>query len=174
MTYVIIAQMGLLLFSMLQKIAFWPLKGKAILTVYYAVIIFLISGYLTDISRSTIDTILTSYPVKVNRSVAVILEAILMIAYCFTEKRWQKLLSYYQGLLSLIAIVFFQTQVLFALPGINFDAFAWWSMLAVIILLMGGSMLVKWLYSTRELCHEMLFITNLLLIILCILITGII
>ena len=41
MTYVIIAQMGLLLFSMLQKIAFWPLKGKAILTVCYAVIIFL-------------------------------------------------------------------------------------------------------------------------------------
>ena len=95
MTYVIIAQMGLLLFSMLQKIAFWPLKGKAILTVCYAVIIFLISCYLTDISRSTIDTILTSYPVKVNWSVAVILEAILMIAYCFTEKRWQKLLSYY-------------------------------------------------------------------------------
>lgn len=174
LTYIIITQMCLLIVSLLLKTAFWPWRQKIILAVVYAIIILLMSGTLFDLSRTTVDTLVGNRAQRLDWSILVTLEAIIMIAYCFTEGTWHKILSLYPGLLAIAAIYYLQMQVLFSHPSINYKMFGWWSALAVAVFIIGGSILVKKGTGHRDACHELLFITNLMLVILCIIFSGII
>ena len=82
------------------------------------------------------------------------------------------LLSFYPGLLFAAAISFVQAQMLWLLPGSDFTLLAWLSALGVMLLIMGGSRLLRWLTGSDAQRKEMLFIVNLLALLLCIIITG--
>ena len=174
LTYVLTTQICLLLVSLLLKTAFWPLRRTAVLAGVYAVIILLLSSTLFDLSRTTVDTVLSDRSLRLDWTILVTLEAMLMIAYCFTEGKWQRVLSFYPGLLALPAFYYMQMQVVFSQAGLSFSLFGWWSALAVVLFILGGSVLVRKAMGNQVTCHELLFITNLLLVVLCIIFAGII
>ena len=62
--------------------------------------------------------------------------------------------------------------MLWLLPGSDFTLLAWLSALGVMLLIMGGSRLLRWLTGSDAQRKEMLFIVNLLALLLCIIITG--
>lgn len=174
LTYVLTTQMCLLLVSLLLKTAFWPLRRMAVLAGVYAVIILLLSSTLFDLSRTTVDTLLATRSMRLDWTILITLEAMLMIAYCFTEGRVRQVLSFYPGLLALPAFYYMQMQVLFSSPGLSFTLFGWWSALAVGVFILGGSVLARKAVGNTETCLELLFITNLLLGVLGIIFSGII
>ncbi len=174
MTYVLLTQLCLLMVSCLLKTAFWPWRRKAVLIIVYATIVFINSSLMGEVSGTSTDTLIHSRAVRLDWTILVLLESLIIIVYCFAVNRWQRILSYYPGLLALATICYLQMQVLITIPGISFTTFGWYSTTATIVLLSLGSLLTRWGTHDRDTATELLFITQLLIIILCILFTGII
>lgn len=98
-----------------------------------------------------------------------------MMAYCFwspKQKIWRVLLEYEPVLLAIPALSYFQAQLLYVLPGVDYGWVAWLSAGFVLFLMLGGSLLLRWLLRERHLLQELLFIINLMIVILCVAITG--
>ena len=81
-------------------------------------------------------------------------------------------LYYYPGLLFAPALCYFQAQLFYLVPGIDFAVMRWLSSLFVLLFVIGGSWFLRWLLGDRAVRQEMLFIINLLIVILCVAITG--
>lgn len=107
-----------------------------------------------------------------------------MIAFCFncfadTSKQrtlFQRtvtyILNFYPGLLMAGILTYLLIQLFFAFPGVSFGLITGISSVAVFILISGLSLLLKNIVGERKLRLEILFITNLFIVLLSVVSTG--
>ena len=155
--------------SYLLKIGFWSWKWQLAMAAVAAAVVFLLTPQVTELSRDALSQMTSARPVLLNLAVLAVAESALMVAWCFTGRR---LFYCYPGLLALGAFSYFQAQLLFRQPGIDFSLAAWLSALGVALLSVGGSRLLGWALGPRAFRQELLFIVNLLIVLLCVVLTG--
>ncbi len=179
MTTVILILACIVTVSCLLKVSMMSTRTQCVVAVAYGLFAWLSMGWMTEVSHDMFTQLLTARPTRLNIGVCITLEAMVMMAWCFRSPLTSHpspltshLLSFYPGLLFAAAISFVQAQMLWLLPGSDFTLLAWLSALGVMLLIMGGSRLLRWLTGSDAQRKEMLFIVNLLALLLCIIITG--
>lgn len=166
---------GLILMSSLVKTGLLPIKVRLVVAVCYAVFIGCVTQRMTELSHEVFVQMTATRSILLDVAVCVILEAVVMMAYCFWSPKqniWRVLLEYEPVLLAIPALSYFQAQLLYVLPGVDYGWVAWLSAGFVLFLMLGGSLLLRWLLRERHLLQELLFIINLMIVILCVAITG--
>lgn len=127
----------------LLKLGFYPWKVRLVLALMLGAWAWLITPVVTEQPVSQLAVALSSRGAMLNVSAFIVVEAILMIAWCFstmretavwTDPRWNKamqtMLYCYPGL-SLFGVVYVAVVwALLAFPGIDFRLLAWTMALA--------------------------------------------
>ena len=167
MEHIIHLLIGFIVLSFLLKTGFYPRWGIWL-----------------EQSPTEINSLLASAPHILTLSVYVTLEASIMIAFCFncfadTSKQrtlFQRtvtyILNFYPGLLMAGILTYLLIQLFFAFPGVSFGLITGISSVAVFILISGLSLLLKNIVGERKLRLEILFITNLFIVLLSVVSTG--
>lgn len=166
---------GMILMSSLVKVGLLPMKVRLVVAVCYAAFMGWITSHMTELSHEVFVQLATNRSIMLDLAVCVILEAVMMMTYCFCspkQKVWRVLLEYEPVLLAIPALCYFQAQLLYGLPGVDYGWVAWLSAGFVLFLILCGSLFLRWLLQERHLLQELLFIINLMIVILCVAITG--
>ncbi|MBR1400674.1 MAG: hypothetical protein IJ604_14830 [Prevotella sp.] len=161
--------------SFLLKVGFFPMKGLVAVAFISAAFTAWVVPRMTELPHDAFIEMCTNRNTLLNLAVCVVLEAVVMIAFCFAtpRTRWMRLLlCCYPGMLFAAAICYFLAQLLFLMPGVGFELLRWISALAALLFVVGGSTLLRRALGNRPARQEMLFIINLLILILCVAITG--
>ena len=175
MEYLIAIQAGLILMSSLVKAGLLSTRMRIAIAMCYAAFMWWVTPRMTELSHEVFTQLAATRGVLLDVAVCMVIEAVVMMAYCFCspkQKGWYVILDYEPGLLALPALCYFQVQLLYGLPGVDYDWVAWLSAGLVLLLMLGGSLLLRWLLRERHLLMELLFIINLMIVILCVAITG--
>ena len=166
---------GMILMSSLVKAGLLPMKVRLVVAVCYAAFMGWVTSHMTELSHEVFVQLATNRSIMLDLAVCVILEAVMMMTYCFCspkQKVWRVLLEYEPVLLAIPALCYFQAQLLYGLPGVDYGWVAWMSAGLVLFLMLGGPLLLRWLLRERHLLLELLFIINLLIVVLSVAITG--
>ena len=170
--------------SFLLKTGFYPRWGIWLSALVYTVFLICIGPWATEQSPTEINSLLASAPHILTLSVYVTFEASIMITFCFncfadTSKQrtlFQRtvtyILNFYPGLLMAGILTYLLIQLFFAFPGVSFGLITGISSVAVFILISGLSLLLKNIVGERKLRLEILFITNLFIVLLSVVSTG--
>lgn len=184
MEHIIHLLIGFIVLSFLLKTGFYPRWGIWLSALVYTVFLICIGPWATEQSPTEINSLLASAPHILPLSVYVTLEASIMIAFCFncfadTSKQrtlFQRtvtyILNFYPGLLMAGILTYLLIQLFFAFPGVSFGLITGISSVAVFILISGLSLLLKNIVGERKLRLEILFITNLFIVLLSVVSTG--
>ncbi|EXZ19088.1 putative membrane protein [Bacteroides fragilis str. J-143-4] len=81
-------------------------------------------------------------------------------------------MNFYPGLLMAGILTYLLIQLFFAFPGVSFGLITGISSVTVFILISGLSLLLKNIVGERKLRLEILFITNLFIVLLSVVSTG--
>ena len=162
MEHIIHLLIGFIVLSFLLKTGFYPRWGIWLSALVYTVFLICIGPWATEQSPTEINSLLASAPHILTLSVYVTLEASIMITFCFncfadTSKQ---------------RTLFLLIQLFFAFPGVSFGLITGISSVAVFILISGLSLLLKNIVGERKLRLEILFITNLFIVLLSVVSTG--
>jgi hypothetical protein len=158
--------------SFLLKISFFPRWGKLSAALCLGLMVWLAVPGLTRLSATGLAA-WTSPDRMLDGAVCVVLEAVLMVLFCFSrEERRLQWLRFYPGLLVIPAVCWCWTQVLFSRPGIDFGRFAWIAALVTLALAAGGAFLLPRLVPEQTVRREGLFLINLFLLLSTIAATG--
>ena len=155
------------LLSFLLKGSFHPRWGRALAAVALALAAGLSVPWLTRQSPAAFAAWTTSPDRLLDCAVCVVLEVLLMGAFCFSRisGRWP-FLRFYPGLLAFPAVVWAWAQLLYAWPGIDFGLFAWFAAVVTLGVAWGGAALVRRLLPDEPSRLEALFLINLFLLLL--------
>lgn len=179
MEYVVGILLGFITLSFLLKISFYgSFRYTVLIAILCSAFILLIWPYATEQSKTQIEDFLHSPKEMLDASVWITLESALMIGFCFNCFAYQSqhktlfkrivtcILKLYPGLLFGVVLSYTLTQIIYALPGVDFLQIAWYfaiSISALIIILEWGLKIILPEYGLRL---ELLFVTNLFIIIL--------
>lgn len=170
--------------SFLLKIGFYPRYCTLAAALGCSAFVWFVTPWLTDMSKTAVTELVTSRPLLLNLSVCAVIEAVIMIAFCFNSfsadssrhKTFSKVttlcLKAYPGLLVGGAIGYAVMISLFAFPGIDFDTLSLIAAVATFPIIYCGAWLLRRLFGRESTRMEMLFLTNLFIVILCIIATG--
>ena len=149
------------LLSFLLKCSFFPRGWTAVAALALALAVRLAIPWLVRQPAGLVADWTSTPGRMLDGAVCIVLEAVLMMAFCFGRPSGRlRLLSLYPGLL------------LFARPGIHFDRFAWIAALVTLAVAFGGSRLLARLVPDEATRLEGLFLINLFLLLLCVAATG--
>lgn len=161
------------LLSFLLKTSFFPRGGTATASFVLAFCVFTLIPWLT---RQPADMLAdwVSSPGRVrDGTVCIVLEALLMTAFCFARPSGRlPWLKYYPGLLAIPFTCLGWAQFLFSHPGLDFGRFAWTAALITLSAAFCFSRLLYRLVPEQEPRLEGLFLINLFLLLLAIVATG--
>lgn len=160
----------LLMLSFLLKGTFLPRWGLVAVSLLLAVVVRLVIPWLAGQPASTVNGWITAPDRMLDGAVCIVLEVVLMIAFCFTGI--QALLRWYPGLLAFPAVCWAWSQLLFSRPGIDFTRFAWFAALATFLAAWGVGELLRRFVPEEDARLEGLFLVNLFLLLLTIAATG--
>ena len=169
--------------SFLLKTSFHTTKWTVIMGLLGAFFSFLATTWVTETSQDTFLQIANNRSVRLNTALIVFIDSAIILSYCFQNTFQQAsptpqnrivnvLLSAYPGLLFLGAICVFQAQVFFHFAGIDFNTAAVASAFACFLSIVIGSLALKRAIGECHIRMELLFITQVILIIISIFITG--
>lgn len=170
--------------SFLLKISFYPRPCILAAVLGCAAFVWFVTPWLTDIPKTALTELVSSRPLLLNLSVCAVLEAVVMIAFCFsripiTATRHKSLnrvmalcLKVYPGLLVFGAISYVLMTSLFTFPGMDFDSLSLIAAMLVFPVMCGGVWVLRRLFGQESIRLEMLFLVNLFIVILCIIATG--
>ena len=161
------------LLSFLLKSSFHPLWGRTLAAFALASAVFFAVPWLTRQSPAALSAWTSSPDHLLDGAVCVVLEALLMGAFCFSRPagRW-RLLQFYPGLLAFPAVVRAWAQLLYARPGIDFTLFAFLAAGVTLLLAFGGASLMRRVLQEESSRLELLFLINLFLLLLTVAATG--
>lgn len=169
--------------SFLLKVGFYPLKWTVFAGVVCAIIVFFATSWVTGLSQEAFVQIIENRSVRLNAALMVFLDSAILLAFCFqntfpsaksapVQRCLKQFLTVYPGLVFGGAVCFFQAQLFFRFAGIDFSVAAWISSLVYLLIVVFGSLALKKIIGERHLRMELLFVTQILMIILSIFITG--
>ena len=182
MEYVVGILLGFIALNFLLKIGFYEsFYGILAAGVACSLFILAIWPWATEQSKTQIADFLASPARMQDAAVMITIESTVMIAFCFDcfagfrrhdtffKRNLTRILKYYPGLLITLVLAYTLTQTIFAFPGISFHRMAWsFAAISGIGVVGAGWFLKKYLVD-RSLRLELLFVTNLFIIL-----TGII
>ena len=161
------------LLSFLLKCSFFPRGWTAVAALALALAVRLAIPWLVRQPAGLVADWTSTPGRMLDGAVCIVLEAVLMMAFCFGRPSGRlRLLSLYPGLLAFPASCWGWDQLLFARPGIHFDRFAWIAALVTLAVAFGGSWLLARLVPDEATRLEGLFLINLFLLLLCVAATG--
>ncbi len=161
------------LLSFLLKCSFFPRGWTAVAALALALAVRLAIPWLVRQPAGLVADWTSTPGRMLDGAVCIVLEAVLMMAFCFGRPSGRlRLLSLYPGLLVFPAACWGWDQLLFARPGIHFDRFAWIAALVTLAVAFGGSRLLARLVPDEATRLEGLFLINLFLLLLCVAATG--
>lgn len=159
--------------SLFLKVSFYPWWGILIVALVFGVFALAIGGWATEQPGDMLPARLASRSAIHNLSLAIMLEAVIMIAFCFSSERGNKSGFFlYPGLLFGLVVAGGMIHAFGALTGVDFRAVTWSAALCVFLFVAAGAWLFRFLIKKREPRLELLFICNFLIIIFAIIING--
>ena len=161
------------LLSFLLKCSFFPRGWTAVAALALALAVRLAIPWLVRQPAGLVADWTSTPGRMLDGAVCIVLEALLMGAFCFTRPagRW-KALRFYPGLLAFPAVCWIWAQGLFSSPGLNFGRFGLVAALVTLAVAGGGGQLLRRLLPEEDLRVEGLFLVNLFLILLTVAATG--
>lgn len=182
MEYVFFALAVLITLSLFLKVSFFPKWGIGAVALGFAVWIGVLTPWLTDLSKPQLMSMLERRDYLQNLSLALIIEAVLMIAYCMScfasenlsrGRIWGlKLLRSYPGLMFGVVQGYVVGISLFMWPGLDFTILRIGAAGASLLLVSLGAWGLKWLLPEKSLRWELLFILNIFIILLSVVAGG--
>lgn len=184
MEYIFYILSALVSISFLLKVGFYQGYWKWVICIIAAISAWYITPWITEQPHSMMTEFLSSRPILLNISVCIMIESAIMIAYCFDcfaayrnrtsifNRIVTIFLHCYPGLLVGGVICLAISNIIYSVPGINFDLLSWIVALATFIITATGIWLLRLLSEEKAIRLELLFIVNLFIIILNIIIIG--
>ena len=182
MEYVFYALAVLIILSLLLKLSFtskWEIIGMA---VAFAVWIGMLTPWLTEQSKPEMMAMLEQRANLMNLSLGLIVEALLMMAYClscFPSKnasrgmQWgRQFLHFYPGLMFGVVQAYVVGMLLFAWTGIDFTTLQIGAAAVSFVLVSLGAWGIRILLPEKALRWELLFILNVFIIVLSVVAGG--
>lgn len=157
------------------KLSFWQWWQTAIFALVCAVFTIWICPFAASQSKIQLAKLISSNQVMQDLAVLVTLESALCTAYCFVAlkeifdkkvKYWGTFLFFYPGLLIFPALFYLQTQVIFSMPGTDFNTISYAMAVGILILLPLLSFGVKYLFSEKDFRLEVHFLVSLFICII--------
>lgn len=157
------------------KLSFWKPWQALVFGLICAVFIIWSCEYAILQSKTQLTDYLKNIRVMQDSAVLVTVESAICFAFCFAAlrnmfgkkiKRWIQPLYWYPSLLVFPVLFYILTQIIFAMPGINFTTISYLLAAGVLIALPALSYLVRYLYPEKELRLEVYFLVSLFVCIM--------
>ena len=164
----------------LLKLSFLTKWQVALFGVVCGIFVVLTYPYATEQSKTELEAFMMSPAVLKNMAVLITLESVLFFSFIMAvlqgemgtgEKWWNKLLKWYPSLLIFPVLFFIQTELIFALPGVEFTTVSYGFAAAVTVLIPALCGLFYYLFPERELRLETHFLVTLFVCIIGLLMT---
>ena len=178
---IIITLLFLFIFvNCLLKLSFLRKWQVALFGVVCGAFVVLTYPLATNQSKTQLETYLQSPEVLKNVAVLITLESVFFFAYIGAvlqgalsgkPRWWVRILQYYPSLLVFPALFVVQTQLIFALPGVDFTTITYGMAVAVVVLIPALCGLIYYLFPEREMRLETHFIVTLFVCIIGLLMT---
>ncbi len=135
--------------------------------------------YAIQQSRNEIGEWLGNQRLMLDTSVLLTIEVLWQMAYCMLSGKlhygevvsrrtvWiYRILRFFPGLLIFPVLFYLQIQVMYLISGVDFAIVSWSLASAVLIAVVGGAYLLRWLLPQKSLRLEVLFLSSSLVLIL--------
>lgn len=179
MEYIVYTLLLFISLCLLLKVSFYPWWGILLVAFAYSLFTLSIGEWATEQSKDIISTYLGSRFMIQNLSILIIVEAIVMITYCFSNvngKQHKNIFKQgfllYPGFLFAFVIVFFMIHAFWNLTGINFRIITYSLAFIAFLFVAGGAILLRFWIKKQGLRLELLFICSFFIIIFSIIFTG--
>ncbi|MDR1755481.1 MAG: hypothetical protein LBR65_00765 [Culturomica sp.] len=180
MEYIFYTLLLFIALCFLLKVSFYPRWGILLVASAYSLFTLAIGEWATEQSKSIVSTYLNARSVVQNIAILILLEAIVLIAFCFDSTRenkqpatlFQRGVFLYPGLLFTWVIAFSVIHTFWNLTGINFRVITCSSAVIVFLTIAGGANLARSLIKKQVLRLELLFICCFCILIFNIIFTG--
>jgi hypothetical protein len=176
MQYILQILILFILISSLLKLSFWKLWQVALCGLGCALFIIGTCRWAILQSKTQLMDFLNNAKIMQDAAVLITIESIIGFAFCFSELRaifslkkakwWKPVLHWYPGLLLFSVLFYLQTQLIFAMPGVDFKALSYTLAATLFVALPLLSYLFKRLCPENELRLEVYFLVNLFVCII--------
>jgi len=159
-----------ILINCILKLSFWKPWQAAIFSLICAAFVIWTCQFAILQSKTQIADYLTNTKVMQDAAVLITIESTICFAFCFAAlrdmfgkkvKRWIEPLYWYPSLLIFPVLFYSLTQMIFAMPGTDFNTISYLLGGGVLIGLPALSYLIKCLYPEKELRLEVYFLVSL-------------
>lgn len=157
------------------KLSFWKPWQAAVFGLLCAVFIVWTCQYAILQSKTQLADYLNNIHIMQDAAVLITIESAICFAFCFAAlcemfgkkaKRWIQPLFWYPSLLIFSVLFYLLTQIIFAMPGTDFNTIAYLLAGGVFFGLPALSYLVRYLYPEKELRLEVHFLVSLFVCII--------
>ena len=159
-----------ILINCILKLSFWKPWQTVIFGIVCALFIIWTCQFAILQSKTQLSDYLRNTRVMQDSAVLITIESAIYFAFCFAAlremfgkktKKWVQPLYWYPGLLIFPVLFYLLTQIIFAMPGTDFNTISYLLGGGVLIGLPALSYLVKYLYPEKELRLEVHFLVSL-------------
>lgn len=157
------------------KLSFWRWWQAVIFALLCALFTVWVTPFAASQSKTQLAAWMANNQVMQDLAVLVTLESALFISYCFVAlkevfgkkvKIWGPILFFYPGLLIFPALFYLQTQLIFSLPGTDFDQIAYGIAAGVLVLFPLLSQGIKYALPEKDLRLEVHFLVSLFICVI--------
>lgn len=179
METVILVLMLVVIFMTWLKLTFLKMWQIIVVAVICSLFIGLSWSYAIQQSRNEISEWLGNQRLMLDTSVLLTIEVFWQMAYCMLSGKllygetvsrrtvWiYRILRFFPGLLIFPVLFYLQIQVMYLISGVDFAIVSWSLASAVLIAVVGGAYLLRWLLPQKSLRLEVLFLSSSLVLIL--------
>lgn len=179
MELVVTIVMLLVGFSVLLKLTFLPTYGKLTVSIFLAVFTGLCWNIASGQSKTLISDWLQNPVLMLDMAVFLTVDVLIQISFCMIEARFiagdklkktasaiRLITLWIPGILIFPTLLAILVELIFALPGFDFQTVAWSLAGVVLILGMAGPSLLKWLLPERDISLELIFMINMIIALL--------
>lgn len=179
METVILVLMLVVIFMTWLKLTFLKMWQIIVVAVICSLFIGFSWPYAIQQSRNEIGEWLGNQRLMLDTSVLLTIEVLWQMAYCMLSGKllygeavsrrtvWiYRILRFFPGLLIFPVLFYLQIQVMYLISGVDFAIVSWSLASAVLIAVVGGAYLLRWLLPQKSLRLEVLFLSSSLVLIL--------
>ena len=184
MQTVILTLMLIVIFMTWLKLTFLKTWQIVLIATVCAFSIVFSWPYAIQQSRNEISEWLSNQKLMLDTSLVLTLEVLWQMAYCMLSGKllydgkvrqrtvWiYRMLRFFPGILVFPVLFYLQIQIMYLFSGIDFSTISWCLAALVLLAVVGGSYLLRWLLPQKALRLELLFLSSALVLILGIVVT---
>ena len=180
----ILTLMLIVIFMTWLKLTFLKIWQIVLIATACAFFIVFSWPYAIQQSRNEISEWLSNQKLMLDTSLVLTLEVLWQMAYCMLSGKllydgkvrqrtvWiYRMLRFFPGILVFPVLFYLQIQTMYLFSDIDFSTISWCLAALVLLAVIGGSYLLRWLLPQKALRLELLFLSSALVLILGIVVT---